>query len=123
MDTFGEYKDEEEEKSGRYKRDRDRGRDSLMILRGLVIGFGLAAVASALFGLFQEGRSRRRDAMTPASRLRRQDEAGGVLGDLSHVVDESTSAFSDAVRALDRTFESGRRAIETVQDVINKIRE
>ena len=61
--------------------------------------------------------------MKPESRFRTHDESGGILGDLSHVVDESTTAFSDAVRTLDKTFESGRRAIDSVQDVIDKIRE
>jgi len=104
--------------------DRERRkRDTLIFIRGAVVGFGVAAVASALFGLFQEQGKRRRRSMTAESRIRKQDESGGVLGDLSYIVDESTSAFKDAVQTLDRTFESGRMAVETIQDVIDKIRE
>ncbi len=94
-----------------------------MFLKGLIVGFGLAAVASLLLNLFQEQRESRRRSMSPESRFRSHDESGGVLGDLSHVVDESSSAFSDAVRTLDRAFDSGRKAIEGVKDVIDKIRE
>jgi len=98
-------------------------RDATMFLSGMVAGFGLAAVASVLFNLFQEQSSRRRRSQTTESRIRRQDESGGVLGDLSHIIDESTSAFKDAVKTLDRTFESGKAALDSIQDVINKIRE
>jgi len=107
-----------------WRSDRERRkRDTLIFIRGAVVGFGVAAVASALFGLFQEQGKRRRRSMTAESRIRKQDESGGVLGDLSYIVDESTSAFKDAVQTLDRTFESGRMAVETIQDVIDKIRE
>jgi hypothetical protein len=98
-------------------------RDATMLLSGMVVGFGLAAVASVLFNLFQEQSSRRRRSQTTESRIRRQDESGGVLGDLSHIIDESTSAFKDAVKTLDRTFESGKAALDSIQDVINRIRE
>ena len=97
--------------------------DGGTFLKGLLVGFGLAAVASVAFNLFQEQRDRRKSSMKPDSRLRSYDEAGGVLGDLSHVIDESGAAFTDAVKTLDTAFESGRRAVETVQDVIDKIRE
>ena len=97
--------------------------ETAAFLRGVIVGFGAAAVASVCFNLFQEQRARRRHAMTTDSRMRTYDESGGVMGDLSNLVDEGTSAFRDAVRTLDRTFESGVRAIETVQDIIDKIRE
>lgn len=94
-----------------------------MFLKGMVVGFGLAAVASALFNVFQDQRSARRQAMSAESRIRRHDERGDVMGDLSYIIDESGGAFKDAVKALDRTFESGKVALDSIQDVINKIRE
>ncbi len=118
----GDYEYTDIEPDWRSDRER-RKRDTLIFLRGAVVGFGVAAVASALFGLFQEQGKRRRRSMSAESRIRTQDESGGVLGDLSYIVDESTSAFKDAVQTLDRTFESGRMAVETIQDVIDKIRE
>ncbi len=105
-------------------RDRDAtNHDASILLRGIVIGFGLAAVASVAFNLFQDQRQKRRKAMSADSRIRTHDESGGVLGDLSYIIDESTGAFKDAVQALDKTFETGKQAIDTFQDVIDKIRE
>lgn len=98
-------------------------RDTSTFVKGMVIGFGLAAVASVFFNLFQEQRERRRDMMRTESRFRSQDESGNVLGDLSNIIDESSSAFSDAIKTLDKTFEAGQSAIESVQNVIDKIRE
>ncbi len=100
-----------------------RRRETGSFIRGMILGFGLAAAASVLLNLFQEQRAVRKKSMTAESRIRRQDESGRVIGDLSYVIDESTAAFKDAVRALDRTFESGKRALDSVQDVIDKIRE
>lgn len=100
-----------------------RRRDTGNFVKGMVIGFGLAAVASVFFNLFHEQRERRKEAMGTESRFRRQDESGNVLGDFSNIIDESSQAFRDAVRTLDKTFESGQAAIESVQSVIDKIRE
>ena len=100
-----------------------RRRDTANFVKGMVIGFGLAAIASTFLNLFNEQRARRKEAMGTESRFRRQDESGGVLGDLSNIIDESSQAFRDAVRTLDKTFESGQSAIESVQTVIDKIRE
>ncbi len=100
-----------------------RRRDTANFIKGMVIGFGMAAVASSVFNLFSEQRSRRKEAMATESRFRRHDENGNVLGDLSNIIDESSQAFRDAVRTLDKTFESGQAAIESVQSVIDKIRE
>jgi|WetSurMetagenome_2_1015567.scaffolds.fasta_scaffold1128588_1 hypothetical protein len=98
-------------------------RDTANFIKGVVIGFGLAAVASSVFNLFSEQRSRRKESMATETRFRRHDESGNVLGDLSNIIDESSQAFRDAVRTLDKTFESGQAAIESVQSVIDKIRE
>lgn len=92
-------------------------------LKGIILGFGLAAVASVFFNFFSERRAKRAYAMSPEARLKKQDESGGIIGDLTNLVGESTEAFKDAVQTLDRTFETGVKAIETVQNVINKIRE
>jgi hypothetical protein len=100
-----------------------RGSTASAFIKGLIVGFGLAAVASVVFNIFNEQRASRRKSFSQESRIKDQDESGGVLGDLSYIIDESTSAFGDAVRTLDKTFESGRKAIESVQDVIDKIRE
>jgi len=114
---FSEMRDRRDEM------DERRSRDTSMFLKGMVVGFGLAAVTSALFSLFQEQRTSRKQAMSAESRIKRHDEAGGVVGDLSYILDESSGAFKDAVKALDRTFESGKAALDSIQDVINKIRD
>jgi hypothetical protein len=98
-------------------------RETGILVRGIIIGFGLAAAANAFFNIFQEQRSRRKSAMSPESRMRRQDESGGVVGDLSNLVDEGTSAFRDAVRTVDNTCESVTRGLESIGDVIHKIRQ
>jgi len=105
--------------------DQDRpGRNAThAFLKGLIVGFGAAAVASAVFGLFSEQQRKRKNSMDPVQRMQARDESGGIVGDLSHVIDESTSAFNDAVKMLDRTFESGKQALESVQQVIDRIRE
>ncbi|HDS29758.1 MAG TPA: hypothetical protein ENN67_01815 [Firmicutes bacterium] len=121
-DRFDRYDDYEITKQPRRSESHSTF-DSGSFLKGIILGFGLAAVASVFLNFFQEKREFRRSAMTPQSRLRRQDESGGILGDLSHVVDESSAAFTGAVKSLDKAFDSGRRAIETVQEVIDKIRE
>ena len=43
--------------------------------------------------------------------------------DISSIVDESANSFRDAVDVLDRTFTSGRNMMESVIEVIEKIRE
>ena len=101
----------------------EKQHDTAIFLKGMIIGFGLAAVASAAFGLFRDQQQRRKKYNSAESRAQSHDESGGVLGDLSNIIDESSSAFRDAVQSLDKTFESGRHAIETFQDVIDKIRE
>jgi hypothetical protein len=116
-------KESSEMRNRRDEADERKSRDTSMFLKGMVVGFGLAAVASAIFSVFQEQRTSRRQAMTPESRIRRHDEAGGVVGDLSYIIDESSGAFRDAVKALDKTFESGKAALDSIQDVINKIRD
>ncbi|MCX6646753.1 MAG: alkaline phosphatase family protein [bacterium] len=111
---------------GRHKlkiRQEQHRHDTANFIKGMVIGFGLAAVASSFFNLFTEQRSRRKEAMATETRFRRHDESGNVLGELSNIIDESSQAFRDAVRTLDKTFESGQAAIESVQSVIDKIRE
>jgi hypothetical protein len=101
----------------------EKQHDTSLFLKGMIVGFGLAAVASAAFGIFKDQQGRRKRFNSAESRAQSHDESGGVLGDLSNIIDESSSAFKDAVQSLDRTFESGRQAIETFQDVIDKIRE
>jgi hypothetical protein len=124
MDLIDNVYQPNEDRIALYDKNNDpHRRESSSFVKGMIVGFGLAAVASVLFNLFQEQRANRRREFSAESRIRKQDENGGVLGDLSYIVDESTSAFNDAVRTLDRTFESGRKAIESVADVINKIRE
>lgn len=115
--------DSEEISIERTEKHELRRRDTSNFVKGLVIGFGLAAVASAFLNLFQEQRERRRDMMRTESRFRSQDESGNVLGDLSNIIDESSFAFRDAIKTLDKTFEAGQSAIESVQNVIDKIRE
>jgi hypothetical protein len=61
--------------------------------------------------------------MSAESRMIRQDESGGVLGDLSNLVDEGSTAFRDAVRTVDNTCESVVRGLESIGDVIHKIRQ
>jgi len=101
----------------------ERRKDQGVFLKGFIIGFGAAAAAGMIFGLFKDRAEKRRESTSTGARIRSQDESGGVIGDLSNIIDESSSAFKDAVRTLDRTFESGRMAIESFQDIIDKIRE
>lgn len=100
-----------------------RNRDARIFLKGVILGFGLAAAASTLFNLFNEQREMRKTSGLSGSTYPSYESKGGMLGDLSYAVDESTSAFRDAVRTLDKTFESGIKAIDSVKDVIDKIRE
>jgi len=103
--------------------DDERHKTTGTFLKGFIVGFGAAAAVGVIFGIFRESAERRKVSRSTASRIRTQDESGGVIGDLSNIIDESTTAFKDAVQTLDRTFESGRMALESFQDVINKIRE
>ena len=100
-----------------------KGVDSQVFLKGIIVGFGLAAVASAACGLFKSQAAHRKEENSTGSRLRRQDESGNVLGDLSNIIDESSGAFRDAVKSLDHTFETGRKALDTFNDVVDKMRE
>jgi len=100
-----------------------RSRDAQVFLKGMIVGFGLAAVASAAFGLFRQQSRRRKDERSAGSRIRRYDESGNILGDLSNILDESTGAFRDAVQTLDQTFETGRQALDTFGKVVDKMRE
>jgi len=101
----------------------ERSKDTQVFLKGIIVGFGLAAVASAAFGLFRLQAERRKEAGSTGSRIREYDESGNILGDLSNIIDESSGAFRDAVQALDQTFESGRQALDTFSDVVDKMRE
>ena len=100
-----------------------RSRDAQVFLKGMIIGFGLAAVASAAFGLFRQQSKRRKYEHSAGSRIQRYDESGNILGDLSNIIDESTCAFRDAVHTLDQTFETGRQALDTFGKVVDKMRE
>lgn len=88
-------------------------------LKGVIVGFGLAAVANLFFDLFREQRRRRRSGGSGLDRRRDGDLVGGI----SDLVSESKGAFVDAVDALDRTFDSGVRAVQSVKDVMGKCKD
>jgi hypothetical protein len=92
------------------------GGDFGPFLKGMIVGFGLAAVATVFYDLFRE--QRRRRLQSGSSFSRRRD--GDLLGGLTGLVDEGRGAFRDAVDARDRTFDSGTRAVQSVQDVVGK---
>jgi len=102
--------------------DENRSRDSMMLMRGIIVGFGLAAVLSMFFNLFREQHERRRSSLSDDCPDDYSDE-GEKIRDISSVMDESANAFRDAVDVLDRTFESGRQVIESIGEVIDKIRQ
>ena len=120
MDAAPRHIEIVEHSGSRSPRREQMRHDTGVFLKGVILGFGLAAVASTLFNLFAEQREERKKYSSPH---RSGGGTEGKLGDLSYVIDESTSAFRDAVKTLDRTFESGVKAVESVQEVIDKIRD
>ncbi|HEX9745984.1 MAG TPA: hypothetical protein VGB30_11215 [bacterium] len=116
MTVVKRHNDSVEVGESRRRRD-DSNWDTVTFIKGVILGFGIAAVAHTAFNLFNELRDARSEDGVPG-----HEHTGGKMGDLSYVLDESTNAFQDAVKTLDKTFESGIKAVESVQDVIDKIR-
>ncbi|MFH1675682.1 MAG: hypothetical protein ABIC40_01570, partial [bacterium] len=83
---------------------------------------GLAAVMSVLFNLFKEQRERRRSCLSDDCS---EDYSGEDrrIRDIPSLMDESANAFRDAVDVLDRTFESGQQVIQSIGEIVDKIRQ
>jgi hypothetical protein len=95
--------------------------DSQVFLRGLIIGFGIAAAAGVVWGLFRNRRQRLSGPGYDSDCYRGSGSSAGVMEGISNIIEGGATAFKDAVDAVDRTCQSVTRGIETVQDAFDKI--
>jgi hypothetical protein len=100
-------------------REPARDEDNKIFLRGLLIGFGLAATAGVVFSIC---RSRRRYRTGPdyEDRYDRSRDSSGVIQGVADLVQGGACAFKDAMDAVDRTCQSVTQGIETVQDAFGR---
>jgi hypothetical protein len=92
-------------------------KDTEIFIKGLIVGVGIAGAAGAIFSLISM-----RNRGKSGSQAGNGEPVGlaGVITGVTDLVTEGTSAFRDAVDALDRTFESGVNAYERVQEAMSK---
>ena len=97
------------------------GLDAGDFLKGLLIGVAAALAIGGLIALLTTRRRSHLEGMRPDKRLQSytSEEA---LGDIPSHIDESGGGVVDTIRAVNQALDTGRQAMETIQDVMENIR-
>jgi len=119
-------KDSEEEgcRPDMEERELHKTRENLDVadfLKGLLIGVGAVLAVGGLIALFTTRRRTHREAMRPDKRVENFVQ-GETLGDIPSEFEDSGGGVVDTIRAVNKALETGRQAMETLQDVMQNIR-
>ena len=116
--------EEEGFKADMEEREQHRTKDSSDIadfMKGLLIGVGAVLAIGGLIAILTTRRRTHREAMRPEKRVENY-VSGETLGDIPSEFEDSGGGVVDTIRAVNKALETGRQAMETLQDVMQNIR-
>jgi methyl-accepting chemotaxis protein len=100
---------------------KDDGLSTADLLKGILIGVGAALAVGGLIALLTTRHRSYRTGMRPDRRLEAysSDEA---IGDIPSELGDTSGSVVETIRAVNRALDTGRQAMETLQDVMENIR-
>ena len=119
-----DYLEEEGVRADMEEREQHRTREGLDVadfMKGLLIGVGAVLAVGALIALFTTRRRSHREGMRPEKRVESY-VSGETLGDIPSEIEDNDGGVIDTIRAVNKALETGRQAMETLQDVMQNIR-
>jgi hypothetical protein len=93
--------------------------------KGLIIGVAAALAIGGLIAMFTHKFKSSRDAMRASRRLQSYDQAGGeAIGEVPGAFEEAggNSGIVETIRSVNEALDTGRQAMEMVQNVLENIR-
>ena len=98
------------------------GPDAVDFVKGLLIGVAAALAVGGLVVLLTSRSRTRRDHMRPERRLENYSTQGEALGDIPSAIGEGGGSVIDTIRAVNQALDTGRQAMETLQEVMGNLR-
>ncbi len=92
--------------------------------KGLIIGVASALAIGGLIAMFTHRCRSSRDGMRASRRLQSYDQTGEAIGEVPGAFEEAggNSGLVDTIRSVNEALDTGRQAMEMVQNVLENIR-
>ncbi len=106
----------------KYGRNSDNGIDPADFFKGLLIGVAAAIAVGGLIAVLTTHTRTRRDHMRPKRRLENFESEGETLGEIPSQIQDGGGSVVDTIRAVNQALDTGRQAMETLQEVMGNLR-
>ena len=106
----------------RKKKMNKNGADTGEFIKGLLVGVAAVLAIGGLVALLTTRHLSHRDAMRPRKRMENYNPGENTIGDTPGQLDDPSGGVVDTMRAVNQALDTGRQAMETIHDVMEKIR-